>query len=97
VSERDPVDPAGAPGDGDSPERPRAGLWTELRRSVQRVPNQDRPRNRILRITQTVWFHLHPVKVPRHAIRFRYTLGAGGISFLLYLITVVTGLILMLI
>jgi quinol-cytochrome oxidoreductase complex cytochrome b subunit len=76
------------------PERP--GLWQDLRRSVQRVPNVDRPRNRVLRISQTVWLHLHPVKVPRHAVRVRYTLGAGGISFLLYLITVVTGLILML-
>ena len=80
----------------DRKERPRGSLWSELRRSVQRVPNRDRPRNRVLRITQTVWLHLHPVKVPRHAIRFRYTLGAGGISFLLYLFTVVTGLFLML-
>ena len=72
------------------------GLWQQLRRSVQRVPNLDRPRNRILRISQTIWLHLHPVKVPRHAVRVRYTLGAGGISFLLYLVTVVTGVILML-
>jgi quinol-cytochrome oxidoreductase complex cytochrome b subunit len=76
------------------PERP--GVIEDIRRSVQRVPNRDRPRNRILRITQTVWLHLHPVKVPRHAIRFRYTLGAGGISFFLYLVTVVTGVVLML-
>jgi quinol-cytochrome oxidoreductase complex cytochrome b subunit len=40
--------------------------------------------------------HLHPVKVPRHAVRFRFTLGAGGITFLLFLVTVVTGVILML-
>jgi quinol-cytochrome oxidoreductase complex cytochrome b subunit len=80
----------------DPPPSQRPSLWQDLRRSIQRVPNQDRPRNRVLRISQTVWLHLHPVKVPRHAVRFRYTLGAGGISFLLYLITVVTGVILML-
>ncbi len=80
----------------DDPKPKPEGLLEEVRKSVQRVPNRDRPRNRMLRITQTVWLHLHPVKVPRHAIRFRYTLGAGGISFLLYLVTIVTGLILML-
>lgn len=83
--------------DPEVPARDRPGLWEDIRRSIQRVPNQDRPRNRVLRITQTVWLHLHPVKVPRHAVRMGFTLGAGGISFLLYLVTVVTGVVLMLV
>ncbi len=73
----------------------RPGLLQEIRRSVQRVPNEDTPRNRLLRITHTVWLHIHPTRVPRHAVRMRFTLGAGGITFLLFLVTVVTGVLLM--
>ena len=95
--QRDDAPPAETSGDTPPAEAPpRGSLWQEIRRSVQRVPNEDRPRNRVLRVTQTVWLHLHPVKVPRHAVRFRFTLGAGGITFLLFLVTVITGLILML-
>lgn len=78
--------------DGDPP-----GLWSELRDSISRVPNTDSPKNRVKRITQTVWLHLHPPKVRRHGVRFRFTLGAGGISFFLFLVTVITGVSLMLV
>ncbi len=91
-----PSDPAESKPDEPAEPEPKPSLWEEVRRSVQRVPNEDRPRNRVLRLTQTIWLHLHPVKVPRHSVRFRFTLGAGGITFLLFLVTVVTGLILML-
>jgi len=60
-----------------------------------RVPNLDTARNRMLMITQTVWLHLHPARTARHGVRLRYTWGAGGITFLLFLVTVVTGVILM--
>jgi len=76
---------------------PQPGMWQQIRRSIQRVPNRDRPRNRVLRITQTIWLHLHPARLPRHAVRMRFTLGAGGISFFLFLVTVVTGVVLMLV
>ncbi len=79
----------------EEPRRP-DGLWQEIRASVSRVPDGDTPRSRVLRISRTVWLHLHPPKVPRHSVRFGFTLGAGGISFLLFLVTVVTGVVLML-
>ncbi len=79
-------------GDGDQP-----GLWSELRASIGRVPNTDTAKNRVKRVTHTVWLHLHPPKVRRHAVRFRFTLGAGGISFFLFLITIITGVSLMLV
>ena len=92
----DAASPAGEP-TGEAPRQPeRLGLWREVVKSVKRVPNEDRPRNRVLRVTQTVWLHLHPPTVSRHAVRFRFTLGAGGITFLLFLVTVVTGVVLML-
>jgi quinol-cytochrome oxidoreductase complex cytochrome b subunit len=73
-----------------------AGLWQDIVSSVRAIPNQDTPRNRLLRVSQTVWLHLHPAKVPRHALRLRYTLGAGGITFFLFLVTIGTGVVLML-
>ncbi len=39
--------------------------------------------------------HLHPAELPRHAIRIRFTWCAGGVTFLFYLMLVVTGVILM--
>ncbi len=69
----------------------RPSLWA----SVFRVPNVDSPGNRARIILKTVWLHLHPPKVPRHGVRLGFTWGAGGISFLLFLVTMVTGVVLM--
>lgn len=73
----------------------RDGILGEIRRSIQRIENVDTPRNRARQIAHTVWLHLHPTKIPRHAVRFSFTWGAGGISFLLFLVTLVTGVVLM--
>ncbi len=70
-------------------------IFSEIKQSVVRVPGPDTPRNRILRVTNSVWLHIHPVKVRRHGTRLGYTWGAGGMSFLLFLVTVVTGVLLM--
>ena len=66
-------------------------VWT----SMFRHGYADTPRNRSLQISANVWLHLHPTKVRRHGIRYRYTWCAGGLTFLLYLVTVVTGVVLM--
>ena len=42
-----------------------------------------------------MWLHLHPPKVRRHGLRVRYTWCMGGLTFLLFLVTVVTGVFLM--
>ncbi len=65
--------------------------WT----STFRHGYADTPRNRALQISANVWLHLHPTKVRRHGIRYRYTWCAGGLTFLIYLVTVVTGVVLM--
>jgi len=41
------------------------------------------------------FLHLHPVKVHRNSLRATYTLGLGLISFFLFFILVVTGILLM--
>lgn len=61
----------------------RGGVW------------KDTPRDRAAHITGNVWLHLHPVKVRPRALEWTYTWGLGGISFLLYLILTVTGVLLM--
>ena len=66
-------------------------IWT----STFRHGYADTPRNRVLQIASNVWLHLHPVKIHRHALRIKFTWCMGGITFLLFLSTVVTGVILM--
>ncbi len=69
----------------------RSGLW----RSIFRHGYRDTHLNRVLQISSNVWLHLHPPMVRRDAVRFRHTWCAGGITFLLFLVTVVTGVLLM--
>jgi quinol-cytochrome oxidoreductase complex cytochrome b subunit len=68
---------------------------SQVWRSVFRHGYADTPRNRVLQISANVWLHLHPSKIRRHGVRFRHTWCAGGLTFLLYLVTVVTGVVLM--
>ncbi|MBI4057008.1 MAG: cytochrome b N-terminal domain-containing protein [Elusimicrobia bacterium] len=61
----------------------RGGVW------------KDTPRDRAAHIIGNVWLHLHPVKVRKRAIEWTYTWGLGGISFMLFLILTLTGVLLM--
>lgn len=54
----------------------------------------DNDLNRSLVMTSNVLLHLHPVKVRKDSVRFWYTMGLGGISFLMFIILVVTGILL---
>jgi len=56
---------------------------------------EDTPQNRLQAILTNLWLHLHPARIRRESVRFHFTLCAGGISLLLFLITVVTGVVLM--
>ena len=66
-------------------------IWT----SIFRHGYEDSKRNRLLMVKGNVWLHVHPSRIPRHALRLRYTWGMGGITFLMFLVTAVTGVILM--
>jgi len=61
----------------------RGGLW------------KDTPRDRAGHIIGNVWLHLHPVKVRPRALKWAYSWGMGGISFALYLLLTITGVVLM--
>ncbi|HUT52659.1 MAG TPA: cytochrome b N-terminal domain-containing protein [bacterium] len=68
-----------------------SSLW----KSVFRHGYDDTPVNRLKQVRDNVWLHLHPTKVRRGAVELRYTWCAGGVTFLLFLVTVVTGVALM--
>ncbi len=68
---------------------------TQLYRSIFRVKHDDQPRNRALSVLTNVFFHLHPAKINRDAVRYSYTWGMGGISFYVFLVLTVTGVLLM--
>ena len=48
--------------------------------SIFRKGYTDSPRNRSYVIMNSVLYHLHPVKVKRHAVKVSYTLCLGGLS-----------------
>lgn len=68
---------------------------SQIYRSIFRHEYQDTAKNRVLQVSANVFLHLHPAKVRRHALRPRFTWCMGGITFLFFLILVVTGVILM--
>ncbi len=69
--------------------------WKRLRRSIFRHGYEDTPRNRVLQVMSNVWLHLHPARIQRHAVHVSFTWGAGGLTFLFFLVATVTGTILM--
>src|SRR3990172_2135446 len=68
-----------------------SSLW----RSIFRQGYPDNDEDRSLVMFNTVFLHLHPVKVKKHTIKISYTWGLGVISAFLFLLLVVTGGILM--
>lgn len=65
-------------------------------RSIFRTGLPDSNLKRAEVIFNSLFLHIHPVKVRPKAIRFTYTFYLGGISFGLFLILVITGVYLML-
>src|SRR5205085_8493919 len=53
---------------------------SQLYRSVFRHDWTDSARNRALEITSNAFLHLHPITIPRHAIRVCYTFCLGGLT-----------------
>src|SRR5437867_3034455 len=68
---------------------------TDVWKSIFRHNYQDTNRNRALQIVDNVFLHLHPVRISRHATNLGFTWGMGGITFLLFIVLTITGVILM--
>ncbi len=68
---------------------------SQVYRSIVRSGYPDTPRNQALVVLGNVYLHLHPVRLRRHALAIPYTFCLGGLSFFLFLLLTVTGVLLM--
>ncbi len=68
---------------------------TRVGKSIFRRDYEDTSKERMLAIRGNVFMHLHPVRVRRGAVKLGFTWGMGGITFLLFLILTVSGILLM--
>ncbi len=66
-------------------------VWT----SIFRTGIPDTRRKRMMGVLNSVFLHLHPVRLPKHAVKVKYTWCMGGLSFFLFLVLTVTGILLM--
>src|SRR5262245_18296080 len=68
---------------------------TQLWKSIFRVKHDETPRSRSLGVLSNVFLHLHPARINRDAVRYGYTWGMGGITFYLFIVLTLTGVLLM--
>jgi len=68
---------------------------TSLYKSIFRVKHDETERSRALGVLSNVFLHLHPAKINRDAVRYSYTWGMGGITFYLFIVLTITGVLLM--
>ena len=66
-------------------------LWRSIFRSG--VPRTRAAR--MMGVLNSVFLHLHPVRLPKHAVKVKYTWCMGGLSFFLFLVLTITGILLM--
>src|ERR687895_564013 len=64
-------------------------------RSIFRHGYPSTPRNQALMMFNNVFLHLHPVRIRRESLKVTYTFCLGGLSFFLFLLLTVTGVLLM--
>lgn len=68
---------------------------TEVGKSIFRRNYTGTSKDRLQAIHGNVFYHLHPVNIRRGALKLGFTWAMGGITFLLFLILTVSGLLLM--
>src|SRR5260370_37334285 len=68
---------------------------TDVYKSVLRVKHDETPRSRALGVLSNVFLHLHPAKINRDAVAYKYTWGMDGRTVYLYITLVFTATLLM--
>lgn len=68
---------------------------SQIWRSIFRHGYPDTEKNRVLIIITNFFLHLHPAKMKKHGMKITYTWCLGGISFFLFFVLTVTGILLM--
>ena len=69
----------------------RSQVWKSIFRHD--IPSDDRGRAQT--VLSNIFLHLHPVRTPKSGIRVRYTWCMGGLTFFIFLVETVTGILLM--
>ncbi len=69
----------------------RSQIWKSIFRHD--IPRDERGRAQV--VLTNIFLHLHPVRMPKSAVRVRYTWCMGGLTFFLFVVEVVTGVMLM--
>src|SRR5215472_2896650 len=68
---------------------------SQIWKSIFRHPAPRDRRNRVVVMLTNVFLHLHPVSVRKSGIDMSYTWCMGGITFFLFLVETITGVLLM--
>ncbi len=68
---------------------------TQVGKSIFRRKYEDTTKERMLAIRGNVFMHLHPIKLKRGAVKLKFTWAMGGITFLLFLVLTISGVLLM--
>ncbi len=84
----------------EAPQQPKKSLWenvqeTQLWQSIFRTGVPVTRRQRMMVVLNNVFLHLHPVRLPKHAVKIKYTWCMGGLSFFVFLVLTITGILLM--
>ncbi len=66
-------------------------IWQSIFRSG--YPNN--PRNQMLVVATNIFLHLHPTRLQRTHVRVTYTYCLGGLTFFMFIILTITGVLLM--
>ncbi len=69
----------------------RSQIWKSVFRHD--IPSDERGRAQV--VLSNVFLHLHPVRMPKSGIRVRYTWCMGGLTFFIFLVEAITGILLM--
>lgn len=72
-----------------------AHLFTQIRHSIWREPWPTDRKGHIRLVLNDLLLHLHPVTVPKRALKVTYTFGLGGLSIMLFVVLAITGVLLM--
>jgi quinol-cytochrome oxidoreductase complex cytochrome b subunit len=70
-------------------------MFGQLWKSIFRHPAPSDRRSRTAVVLGNLFLHVHPVAIPEHAARLRFTWCMGGITSFLFLVETMTGVLLM--
>lgn len=68
---------------------------TQVSKSIFRTGIPRTRRQRMMVVLNDVFLHLHPARIPVSGVKLRYTWCMGGLSFFIFLVLTVTGILLM--